>query len=540
MRPVAYVSDENYLALHDVVLEFRRADGDTLAVVRSSSSGAVYADLPDGEYVVTLAKSGFGSKRATAQIKAGEPVQFRLLSDALYGHAWPKWVKSGGTGEFRVHAPEPYHLSLWRYGIEKERVRDLGWFDEHGPRPNLQIIPDADFTQNGVGWNRQGYAPGAQQVAAPDRSGLYYFHARTASGAMFGFPWVVAPASPTAAVAVVASTNTWNAYNNFGGRSNYINPTGLPPAPTVNARQDLGRYVSGDIVWRGRNDEYRPLSFDRPEPFNHIPFDTRPNDPIRGRQACHLAEAEWRLLAWLEREGIAYDLYSDHQLHAGELDLDAYRALVISTHPEYWSRGAFARVKTWVGDRGGKLMYLGGNGIDCEVAFAEGGSAMRCKSWLPGPRGTLKFVEPESGRAYDCRFHYTTGESPAGLLGVVFTEAGAMTGAPYRVTDASHWAFAGTGLADGATFGEASLHERCPGGASGHETDKVTPLSPPNIVTIARGLNAGDGGAEMTFYETPSGGAVFSAGSITWPASVLVDGHVSRITRNMLERFTRA
>ena len=49
-----------------------------------------------------------------------------------------------------------------------------------------------------------------------------------------------------------------------------------------------------------------------------------------------------------------------------------------------------------------------------------------------------------------------------------------MTGAPYRVLDASHWAFAGTGLANGDLFGRASLHMRCPGGASAHETDKVS------------------------------------------------------------------
>jgi hypothetical protein len=35
----------------------------------------------------------------------------------------------------------------------------------------------------------------------------------------------------------------------------------------------------------------------------------------------------------------------------------------------------------------------------------------------------------------------------------------------------------------------------------------------------------------------PGGGATFAAGSISWPASLLVDRHVSRITSNVLERF---
>src|SRR5262249_57936619 len=88
---------------------------------------------------------------------------------------------------------------------------------------------------------------------------------------------------------------TWNAYNSFGGRSNYINADELPPTPTVNARYDLKRYRGTDFFTWGA-ESYAPLSFDRPEPFNHIDFDERINDPIEGRQACHLAPAEWRFL----------------------------------------------------------------------------------------------------------------------------------------------------------------------------------------------------------------------------------------------------
>ena len=78
-------------------------------------------------------------------------------------------------------------------------------------------------------------------------------------------------------------------------------------------------------------------------------------------------------------------------------------------------------------------------------------------------------------------------ESEANLLGVVFTETGIMTGAPYRVLDAYHWAFAGTGLENGDLFGQASLHMRCPGGASGHETDKISPSSPRTLNGSPRG-----------------------------------------------------
>jgi N,N-dimethylformamidase len=537
---IGYVSDERYVAVADALLEFER-EGESV-VARSKPSGAVDVDLPPGEYRVTLAKPGFGSKSVRLRLPVESPHAFRLLSDGLLGYVWPRWVRGGERGEFRVHSHEPYRLSLWHYGLRKEQVRLLGWFDEHGPRATMQITPDGDYTRAGVAWNREGYAsPHHTQLAtAPERSGLYYFHAETESGAFFAFPWVVAPAAPRERIAVLASTNTWNAYNNFGGRSNYVNATGLPERPIVNARQDMARYRGGSFrEWGPPDAEYAPLSFERPEPGNHVPRGTEVTDPITGRQPCHLAPAEWRLLGWLEREGFGYDYYAEAQLHDGTLDLNAYQVLILSVHPEYWSRAMYARVKAWVFERGGRLMYLGGNGLNCEIEFLDD-ATMHCNSHLLSDGGALNMVDPnDPSLTYESRFHRRV-ECEAALLGVVCTEAGIMTAAPYRVADATHWAFAGTGLRKGDRLGTESLHERCHGGASGHETDKRSASSPPGTHLLAKGLNPEEGGAELTLHETASGGAVFSAGSITYVASLLVDAPLSRVTRNVLERFSRS
>lgn len=532
---IGYVSDENDQALNDVAVEIEQ-DEKSIAVVHSSPRGAIHADIAAGKYRVTLAAENHGAKTVTVTIDAAHPCRFRLLANELFGYAWPKWVRAGEESEFRVNSPEPYHLTLWRYGQKKEFVRPIGWLDEHGPMSNLQILPDCDFTLKGVDWNRHGYNPAAFRVAAPEKSGLYYFHAETPSGKFLSFPWVVAPRQPSARVAILASTNTWNAYNNFGGRSNYISSDRLPDRPCVNARLDLGRF-NGQIrsVWQYPDEAYSPLTFDRPEPFNHIPMSVQSTDPIRGRQACHLAETEWRFLAWMEREGFEYDFYSDRQLDDGKLDLDAYDVLILSTHPEYWSQRQFDRVRQWVSKRGGKLMYLGGNGIDCEIEYPTE-TSMRCKNYLPVAPGA-PFNDPATGKPIDCRMHRTTGVSPAELLGVVFTETGAATSAPYQTLAADHWIFSGTGLKNGDLFGINSLHERCPGGASGHETDKITPYSPPGLKALARGTNINNGGAEIVYYETPSGGAVFSVGSITWNSSVLVDQPCSQITKNVLDHL---
>ena len=327
---------------------------------------------------------------------------------------------------------------------------------------------------------------------------------------------------------MLAANINWNAYNNFGGRSNYIHPDCFPPTPTINARLELKRYTDPEHINFDAED-YAPLSFDRPEPINHVPEDDEITDPIAGRSASHVAPAEWRFLGWLEREGFAYDLYAETQLHFGQLDLDQYKVLIITTHPEYWSRKMYYDLKAWVRERGGKLMYLGGNGLNCEVEMIDE-QTMKVKN------GDMRVQRAEG---YESRFHQYN-ESEANLLGVVCTLAGIMTSAPYQVLAADHWIFANTGVKNGDAFGEASLHERVPGGASGHETDKTSPFSPPGIEIIARGLNPDRGGAEIVHYETASGGAVFSVGSITYPASILVDETVSRITANVIERFGAA
>ncbi|HAL14687.1 MAG TPA: N,N-dimethylformamidase, partial [Planctomycetaceae bacterium] len=313
-----------------------------------------------------------GNKITSIELPHTGLIHFRLLTDGLVGYAWPKCVKSGERSEFRVHSVEEYGLELWRYGKEKEFVKRIGTFDEHGPRATMQITPDGDYTQVGVQFNKDGYHSSilGQSIEAPERSGLYYFHAKSKSGSEFGFPWVVAPKSPTCQLAVFASDINWNAYNSFGGRSNYIHASSFPSTPTINSRLELKRYTEPEH--RTYNtEEYKPLSLDRPDPYNHIPFDEQLSDPIAGRQGCHMASAEWRLLGWMEQQDIAYDLYSETQFHFEQVPLESYKALLISTHPEYWSRSMYVRLKRWVHEDGGRLIYLGGNGLNCEVEFLD-------------------------------------------------------------------------------------------------------------------------------------------------------------------------
>jgi len=103
------------------------------------------------------------------------------------------------------------------------------------------------------------------------------------------------------------------------------------------------------------------------------------------------------------------------------------------------------------------------------------------------------------------------------------------------------------------------------GGAAGWELDRAdTDLgTPPHALVLASSFGHSDGyhhaieeepstglptggksnplvRADLTYFEGPKGGAVFSTGSISWTGSLSHNGYsnsVSRITSNVLTRF---
>ena len=83
---VGYVSDQDYVALGGVELEFENDSGSIAA--RSRVTGAIHADLEPGPCRVSLGLAGYGAKRVRMTVEAGRPYQFRLLSDRMFGFMW--------------------------------------------------------------------------------------------------------------------------------------------------------------------------------------------------------------------------------------------------------------------------------------------------------------------------------------------------------------------------------------------------------------------------------------------------------------------
>ena len=161
-----------FVAISDAHLEFRDDVNAGIYLFKSAPSGAVYGELPYGNYQVIISHPDFGSKITSLDYSPdGKPAQFRLMSKKLTGYMWPKWSQSGESAEMRFSSHEVIDVTLWKLGWEVEKIRELGRFEPFAPSGDCQTLPDGDVSQSGVRWNHERfqYPPDldARTVVAP-------------------------------------------------------------------------------------------------------------------------------------------------------------------------------------------------------------------------------------------------------------------------------------------------------------------------------------------------------------------------------------
>jgi N,N-dimethylformamidase len=279
--------------------------------------------------------------------------------------------------------------------------------------------------------------------------------------------------------------------------------------------------------------------------------------------------ADLYAIGWLEAKGFAYDVITDEDLHReGRALLGRYRAVLTGSHPEYYTERMHTAVHGYL-EGGGRLMYLGGNGFYWVTSIDPGRPhVIEIRRGVSGTRAW----ESQPGEWY----HSTTGElggiwrirgqAPQRLVGVGFAAQGWGGAAGYVRLPDSHdprVAFIFDGIGADEVIGEFGL---VLGGAAGDEIDRFDLQlgSPPHALVVATSAGRhsdyyqvtnedvpitvpGQGGtespkvrADMVFFETPNGGAVFSVGSINWLGSLgwnEFDNNASRVTENVLRRF---
>jgi N,N-dimethylformamidase len=278
--------------------------------------------------------------------------------------------------------------------------------------------------------------------------------------------------------------------------------------------------------------------------------------------------ADLHLVDWLDAMGIEYDVATDRELHdEGPALLERYNVVFTGSHPEYYSREMLDAWETYLAG-GGRGMYLGSNGFYWIIA------------WHPEKPGLMEVRKGEYGsRAWQARpGEYSmqlNGErsglwrgrarAPQKVFATGFTAEGFDHSSYYvQLPDTRDpaCAFIMEGIGPDEKIGDFGL---AGGGAAGYELDRYDLLlgTPPSTRLLAYSEGHSDnyphvveeiyfnypgmGGtadfqvrADITYFTTRNGGAVFSTSSISWCGSLSHNGYdnnVSRMTANVLRRF---
>ncbi|WP_139416725.1 FG-GAP repeat domain-containing protein [Agromyces laixinhei] len=437
-----------------------------------------------------------GYQAATGQLRL-----WRSTVRPVEGYCWPLSAEPGQRISFMTSGGDACTATIRRHtstsaDIDSETVMQIDFTSPVQPTP-------AEPWHVGCGWSETF----GVDVGAGWRSGIYSALCVDAEGRSADITFVVKP-KPTqrSQVALLANTNTWLAYDGWGGASKY---TGLAQISLM-----------------------RPME-------NAAPSTPFPTD-------WHLTRGELWIQGWLESAGYDPDSYSDLDFHENGCDAGQYRLLVVGTHPEYWTPEMYDNLLAYLDD-GGSFAYLGGNGLFETCVYNAGAREMM---YLEGVEGgsrvpallrTREPLRPERA-----------------VIGVA-TERCAVTGSPYEVVDADHPLFGGMGLSNGDRFGQVGLNTGFGNGKASAwevdtadglgaisipyscamETPAVIPPSelPDGLAFLATGVFDGTGpGADMICYEHPGGGFVFSVGSLTFGGSLVVDPTIQQLMQNVLTK----
>jgi N,N-dimethylformamidase len=471
----------------------------------SGGGGVIYALTPDGFVLFyrDRARNGRSSWASGSGKEVGAGWYVTPQTTTVEGYPLPLSVAPGDTVDFKMSATKRYTVTYLRLKQQPDGSVGIPLTDAFAVDAGVQSAPDEawDF---GCGWRTTF----GLSLPVEWPSGLYAARCTDSEGKDSYVVFVVKPDPQRRAdIAVLANTNTWNAYNSWGGRSKYTH-TGSGPV----------------------------LSLERPNPLA---------TPIDDGHLNHTTRAELWLLGWLEDAGYRVDVYSDLDFHSGIDDLAGYKALILNTHPEYWTSAMRDHLDEYLAS-GGNLLYLGGNGLFERCEYIRGDSAVRFEGG-----------DPSLGRPRN--YWRNLGRPERAVLGVAFMYNNYFTQsdpAPYRVEMAGHSFFAGTGLSNGDEIGQNGRN----GAASGWEMDWsenaaardgviVTAWEgsdrgrrPDNLQLLARGTNRkadGNPTAHMTYYDHHGGGFVFATGSLCFTGSLVQDVHLQLIVKNALDAALR-
>jgi hypothetical protein len=510
-----------------------------------------------------------------------------MAYQTVTGYCWPQTVEPGGDVGLHLSSPggRPVTVEIARVGAERTVV-----FRSPGIEAGDHDTP-LDASRDGCGW-----PPAASIPVDPGwRSGYYEvtlevdLDGKARSSHAF---FVVRPAvgAPTSAILLALSTNTWHAYNDFGGRNLYNGATAVslqrPMSPGyLHKPPGTGRRVT--VVHPPDRQMAAHVGY---LTLNHL-------SPYAGSAGW----PDWELpfLAWAESQGYAIDVVTnadleDHPDLLADHEGNGYRLFLSVGHDEYWSGPMRDTVESFVA-RGGNAAFFSGNTAFWQVRL-EGHSSEGPATTMVGYKAQLK-RDPvyDTDRVSELTSIWSDHliERPENhLTGVSFARGGyhrigkvvANGSGGYTVHRPDHWLFDDTGIGYGDLLGAGAtlVGYECDGcdftyrdglpvptGVDGtpatfeilgtapaaHFTRETAtrppgPGEPSELEFIAARLFGSrdpsdaarieHGHAVLGSYTTPAGGTVVTSGSTDWAHGLAGrDPQVEQITRNVFDRLTR-
>jgi hypothetical protein len=295
------------------------------------------------------------------------------LYDAVEAYCGRLSYVAGETATLHVSArAERYRVEVARAGISPTVVWSLdNVTGVHHPAP-----PSAD--SQGCDW-----PVGVEIPVGNDWPSGFYIVTLTAADAPLdravGYAaFIVRPAAlapdtqrPSGRALLVVATNTFHAYNNWGGVSLYTGGKqvsfrrpfgrGLIARPLMNPNQP-GRDPA-TLVFEERDDrKARPVhTGEEPDVSGDLYQQFRWANGLPG----YMSSAGWftyerRFAEWAAREGFEFDVAASSDLACHPEVIDGYGLVLSIGHDEYWSAGQRSTIEAHIA-RGGHLASFSGN-----------------------------------------------------------------------------------------------------------------------------------------------------------------------------------
>src|SRR5262245_55481104 len=484
--------------------------------------------------------------------------------------------------EVRFHTS----TSAARYSMEIARVgarREVLW-TRSGLRGALHPTPTEAFAR-GCGWP-DGFA---FRIPSEWRSGYYEVTLRAADRKGESLEWdhffvVRAPARKrTARILMILPTNTYAAYNSWGGKCFYASDDG-----SVASRLSFQRPWQRGLLRRVPS-TIRNANTGTPG-FGERPLvDAFPRHVEQGYHhwtrfaGFHTWESIF--VPWMESNGYELDYCVQGDLDRAPEVVEGYLMLTSAGHDEYWTWRERDVVDEFVA-AGGSAAFFIGNAAFWQVRLENDGQEVVCYKYVPefdpayGKKRerylTGMWSKPRKGRREHQHLGLTFTPGVYHRLGYVMPRSSG----GYMVYRPGHWVFAGTHLEYGDVFGgrDRIVGYECDGldyvtrdglpyptGRDGAPaTTEILALAPASLgerpsgerevmwdqrdlEAVARQLEGTITPARLEKYRhgtaavvtfTRGRGTVFNCGSTEWVYGL--QGHdlfVERITRNIFDRL---